>query len=282
MSSLGRAFLACFFQPILGNDRLVVEAEGQRGAFVVPDIQPRIDRVTDEVTGRAKPGTTVQLDLAHSDGFGQAISYPLDAQADGNGHYSADFSGISEIIGGDNVGAFWTNGHDAVTSSSSVTPFINYGAVSSTVVGAANRGDDVRIDLLSPGGGVRAVAHAGSPTVFPFFEAAFIDADGSHTYPVAGDRIVGSIAGDLELLVSRVSVHGDTAADRVWGRCMPASPYLFRAVGDTGEEIAFRTGTTDAEGRFSRQVPFDLQRSHFLTLTCRFETGDFVFLDQEI
>lgn len=277
--STGRDFVACFFQPILGGDRLVAEAARLRRSFRVPQLMPNIDRVRDVVTGSARPGATVDLTLLHGEGFALAQPYDRQVRADASGAYAADFSDIG-IVGADQVEATWTNGHDRV-GAMAYAPFITYGRVSSTVVGSARRGDDVRVRLVDRDGDVRGVAHGGMPTVFQFFEAAFIDAGGADVYPMFGDRVVAPFTGDANLRVPRMGLSPDTKLDRVSGRCMPRSPYqLWVFYGEIAPVV--RIGVTDAEGRFSRSVGIDMREGHFMTLNCRYATGDFVFMDQEI
>ena len=279
VTSSGTSFTICFFQPVLGRDRVVVKSGGQSRSFRVPALTPVIDRVTDTVTGHAKPGTNVDLTLFHAEGFAAADPYPREAAVDGQGDYSADFSDIG-IVGADQVHGFWTNGQDSVEAQANAS-FITYGRVSSTVVGSARRGDDVRVTIMESNSTTRGVANGGMPTVFQYFEAVFIDADGNDAFPRRGDHIVAPFTGDADLLVPRMFVHADPARDRVDGACMPESWYqLWVFYGEIAPAI--RIGVTDANGDFSRKVGIDLQRGQFMTLNCRYPTGDFVFLDQEV
>jgi hypothetical protein len=280
VTSVGRAFTACFFQPVLGRDRLVVEAGGERRAFRVPALVPAIDRVTDAVTGHAGPGTVVDLTLFHSEGFAPGEPVFRQAAVDAGGDYSADFSDI-DIVGADQVQAAWTNGHDTVATYPAYAPFITYGRVSSTVVGAARRGQDVRIELIDRDGDVRGVAHGGMPTVFQFFESVLIDGNGDDVYPMRGDRVVAPFTGDADLRVPRMFLAPRPDRDRVAGACMPHSPYQLWVFYGQLEPVV-RIGVTDEEGEFSRSVGIDLRRGHYMTLNCRYATGDFVFMDQEV
>jgi hypothetical protein len=277
--SIDRSFTACFFQPVLGRDRLGIKADGQTRTFRVPALMPAIDRVSDVVTGHAKPGTTVDLTLFHSEGFSPSQAYPRPAVVDVEGDYGADFSDIG-IVGADQVGASWTNGRDSVQALAWAS-FITYGRVSSTVVGSARRGDDVRVEIVDRDGDVRGVAHGGMPTVFQHFEAVFIDAQGDDVYPMRGDRVVAPFTGDADLLVPRMFLAPDVERDRVSGACMPESPYQLWVFYGQPEPVV-RIGTTDANGDFSRSVGIDLRRSHLMSLNCRYATGDFVFMDQEV
>jgi hypothetical protein len=277
--SVERSYTACFFQPILGRDRLVVEAKGQSRSFRVPALMPVIDRVSDEVTGHAKPGTNVDLTLFHSEGFSPSQPYSRQTTVDAGGDYAADFSEVG-IVGADQVEASWTNGRDVVQALAWAS-FITYGRVSSTVVGSARRGDDVRVEIVDSNGDVRGVANGGMPTVFQHFEAVFIDAAGDDVYPMRGDHVVAPFTGDANLRVPRMFLIPDRRGDRVTGACMPESPFqLWVFYGEIAP--VERIGMTDADGDFSRSLGIDLRRGDYMTLNCRYPTGDFVFMDQEV
>ena len=279
ITTAGRAYEGCFFQPILGHDRLVIKAAGQSRAFRVPALMPVIDRVTDRVTGQGKPGSTVDLTLMHSEGFAPSQAYPRQVTVNANGRYAADFSDI-DIVGADQVAASWTNGEDSVAASW-WAPFITYGRVSSNVVGSARRGTDVRVSIVDAKGDVRGVANAGTAMVFHFFEGVFIDANGADVYPRRGDHVLAPFTGDADLLVPRMHLAPRPDLDRVAGSCMPNSAYqLWVFYGQI--EPVIRIGVTDANGDFSRGVGIDLRRSHLMQLNCRYPSGDFVFLDQEV
>jgi hypothetical protein len=141
------------------------------------------------------------------------------------------------------------------------------------VVGTANNGTHLLLELRNSHGGLKADVTAGAFPLFfgiSLFQVALYADDGSAAYPVAGDVLTATLASDAILTMPTSSLKGDASTDVVTGRCMPNVNFQLAAGFD------FFYGKTDATGHFTRDVSakVDLLRGDRVALTCLYPSGD--------
>lgn len=266
------AWGVCFAGAINGGDSLRVVAGGRNRTIAIPRVEPQIDRVNNLIEGMAAPNTPVLAQIAHRKTLKKSALYQLDTISDGSGRYGFDTTAVFNLRGGDAVTVFTQSGND-LFGAIVLAPFIEVLQANNIVVGTANNGTDLVIELRDAHGNLKADVTAGAFPLFfgiSLFEVSLYDDDGSAVYPIGGDQLTATLASDAILVLPRSALVGAASTDVVSGRCMADASYALNA----GIETFY--GTTDATGRFTRDVSsrMNLHRGDTLSLTCLYPSGD--------
>ena len=258
---------------INGGDRLRIVAGSLARSLTVPRLEPRTNRVTDVISGIARPGATVDIVVEHRASFRQASSHEFAVRADAEGRFRVDTTSRVDVLGNDFVVVLYEDGPDAF-GALAVAPNMVVGNGSNTVTGSVNNGTDLTLWLRNASGVNKAVVTAG-PIMFGFFQVSMFRSDGRAAYAEPGDRLIGSFSSDARVRIPSSFLRGDAGTDVIEGRCMANASYELVADSLVGRFERF-TGTTDAEGRVRRDVTsrMNLRRGYELQLTCLYPTGD--------
>jgi hypothetical protein len=263
---------ACFSGPINGGDSLRVVAGTKDRTIVVPRVEPQIDRVANVIEGSAPPNSLVLAEVVHLKTLKKTSTFQFDTMSNGSGHYSFDTTGTVNLRGNDAVTIFTQRGND-IFGAFVIAPFVSVQDANNLVVGNANNGTHLTLELRNSHGGLKANVTAGGLPLFfgiSLFQVALYDDDGSAAYPIAGDVQTATLASDAVLTMPNSSLNGDADTDIVTGRCMPNVNFSLAA----GFEFFY--GKTDATGHFTRDVSSktNLHRGDRVALTCLYPSGD--------
>jgi hypothetical protein len=266
-------WLVCFnfFLPtsnVNGGDHLRIDVGSKTRFIVVPDLHPVINRVNDTVSGRAAPGTPVDISITHYNGFKSGFLHEYSTTANGSGHFSIDTTGDFDLAGLDGVQIINEQGND-LFGAIATTPALLMAHASNVVFGFANNGTNVHLLLTNPQGATKADVTAG-PMGFGQWTVEMFKSDGSAAYPTANDWLTSSIAADAELRMPVSELRSSIPDDMVWGRCPPNAKFLLIV-----RDRPFY-GKAASDGRLVRDVSnkLDLKRGDDIRLLCRYATGD--------
>ncbi|HSH21466.1 MAG TPA: hypothetical protein VK992_02460 [Candidatus Caenarcaniphilales bacterium] len=253
---------------INGGDRLRVTAGTTERKLVIPRLEPHVNRMSDVVSGRAAPGTDVDVMIEHRSNFRTSSQHFFPTMTDADGRYRIDTTAEVDLLGGDLVLVLQQQGADSF-GALGLVPHMRVSHANNVVSGSVNHGTDLRLELRNADGETKANVTAG-PIIFGIFSVAMFRSDGRPAYPVGGDLLVGSFAGDARLRMPFSYLNATASDDVVRGRCMARAPYELWA----GRERF--TGRTDSTGRLQRDVTnrLNLRKGDELVLNCMYDTGD--------
>lgn len=265
-------FFVCLFGSgltiINPGDRVTVRTRAGSETLRISDLRPRIDRRADTIWGRGPKGAIVRVRVYPFPDRPRTFTVPVD----GRGYWRMDTTGELDIIGADAVEVRFRRGGDEVRASG-YAPYLQFGADSNIVTGAATVGGQPTI-TLSRGGITFAAATAIS--LVGSIVATLETPKGRAVYPRAGDVVSSTIAGGITLRVPISELTGDASADRVWLRCMPRARYGVTVRDATGSWQDLVDGKTDAQGRAVRGV--GLRGGYTLDAFCQYPGGDILLL----
>jgi hypothetical protein len=210
-------------------------------------VEPQIDRVANIIEGSVAPNSLVLAQVLHLKTLKKMTTFQLDKMSDDSGHYAFDTTGTVNLRGNDAVTVFTQRGND-IFGAIVIVPFVGVHDANNMVVGTANIGTDLVLELRNSHGDLKADVTAGAFPIFfgiSLFEVSMYDDDGSAVYPVAGDVLTATLASDAVIAMPTSSLNGPASTDIVTGRCMPNVFFAVRA----GVETFY--GKTDSTGRFS-------------------------------
>lgn len=253
---------------INGGDHLRIVAGSRSREISIPQLTPKIDRVSDTVQGTTRPHTSVDILIAHRASFRRTQYFSYTKKAGADGRFKIDTSGEFDLIGFDSVTVMADRGDDFFRATA-LAPGIQIAHGSNFVTGSANNGSRVILLLTDRNRRIKAEVTAG-PVQFGLFELSMFKDDGRAAYPTGGDWLFGSFARDAALQMPVSTVNGSARNDRVIGRCTPDAPYMLIV-----RKRRF-FGSTDSNGRLDRDLSFriNVQRGDQLSLYCMFPTGD--------
>jgi hypothetical protein len=253
---------------INGGDRLRIDAGNKSRSLTIPDLTPRIDRVTNMISGEADANAPLSIQITHLKSFKKFQQFSYSPNADGAGNWSIDTTGDFNLRGLDNVTVLSTNGSD-LFGALAYAPFVQVQHASNVLAGSVNPGTKLEFTLTDENAVEKGTATAG-PFMFGVFEVTMFDDAGKAMYPDGGDWLSSDLAPDATLQLPVSELRGSAATDTVSGRCMPDSSYLLVAKNDSFY------GTTNSAGEFGRYVGgrTNLRHGDHLSLSCMYQTGD--------
>jgi len=273
-SAVSGYWFACFDHPAGPGDKVRATGGGSDRTVTIPNLTAKGNRVTDKVTGHWIPNTALNVCIVHMTTFSLGMFDCVAGASDANGAYSVDFTSTFDVDGGDQAAATYTSGSDEFHVGFTF-PYMVATRNDAYVQGTLNPGQEATITLRSGSGNFR-----GSMTVenglYLTFEGFFRNSAGSIVRARAGDRVVGTFAGDATLTIPDITASGVPSTDAVTGHCLPNKPFKLFATHANYSDSAYREGTTDASGNFTRDLTADMNlvAGDILELTCRYATGD--------
>lgn len=261
-----------------GSDRIRLRSgNGATRLVKVPRLVVSIKRVRDVITGRFQPGGTVDVSVLHQPGFAPAKQTNYQRTANDRGHFKLNLHGKVNLIGGDIVAV---NGpyeppcdpglvcelpptdHFAAMA---VVPYVMVSFGSNRLAGWAVNTEN-RFKLRDAAGNLKGASHSNA-LIFGLYLSQLVDRADRPAYVAAGDVLSSSFADDAHLRVPGSSLVATASTKTVTGRCMANSSYQLTT------DLFVKHGKTSANGAFSRTLSA-LERGEFVTLTCRYPTGD--------
>ncbi len=231
--------------PVEAADVLEASIADWAYTLLVPNLTVDVDTEADLVSGVAPAGRSVRVTASR----GQAAE-SVTVTADPTGHYQANFRGLWDLATGDTVSSTVTleRGHTVTAEGGALELSVNLRT--GVVSGRAARNVTVRATLRSADGSLRASGEdrAGGNGRF---ELQLADASGQPVAPNEGDRLrleYGSTA--VEMLIPRLTLAYDAAADTVYGEATPGGRIVVRATGALGG-AATADARLGADGRYS-------------------------------
>jgi hypothetical protein len=263
----------CFslFNPstyVNGGDQLRIKVGDHARSIDIPRLEPRIDRVSNVIEGRADPGLEVDVAVSHRFDLKRTKDFVFNTHADSSGRYRVDTSGKFDLVGWDSVDILTQQGRD-LFGASAVTPGIQIAVLSNDVLGFVNNGRDLTVQVKDRFGNSRGKVTAG-PFAGGAFQIAMYDKQGRALYPRAHDVVTASFASDAHLEIPISQLHGLPNTDKVLGRCPPGASYQLVVRGKNF------FGRADPQGKVTQDLSdkVDLKRGDQLTLYCQYPTGD--------
>jgi hypothetical protein len=256
--------------------------------FIVPALSIRFDRATNIIRGAAPANDSVQLRVSRPPlgGVGFPLFYCEGTVSTGvEPKYRVDATDLTDgacpaswdPIGGDSVVLFWLSQHGDGVLLEGYAHFVRVQIGSAKVFGAVNVGQSVSIDLLGPGGSLRADADPRGNAWFGTFNHTLRNTGGTATKVRIGDRVRGNWAGSVSFTVPRLEITWDAGARTVRGRCMPNVKY--QLVVYRGSSTYSVTGPTNGSGMTATATTHDpIEPGDIATLTCARASGDSIRL----
>ena len=206
------------------------------------------------VHGHAPAGKTIDLGYASCDAAGGcAKSSPVTATANSHGRYRKDLSPSIDIDGSDLVRASYTNSHDDRFYRDARAPYMTITGPGRMSLSCLPIGTTT-VRLLSATGVLRAIRSFHTQRACGTVSGRF--RKNGHAVNIhVGDRIKSDFAGDARLVWPPVSVAASGYSYS--GRCLPEVDWYLTILVD-GSVIGSYAGPTDADGRFSQPLGYQL------------------------
>jgi hypothetical protein len=229
-SSSDGTFNAYFYPPSQVNDTLVVTAAGQVISLTIPALTARPDPAGDIISGEAPAGAAVQVDLyrgplGYDDNSKPPAgepTYSFSVTATTTGTYTADFTGLADVVAGEYGAVYVTNvaGHQAYRRFA--VPFLQTRLGNYQLTGQVNGGSQVTVTVWGSCGIPRGVRFV------PVYDNGYFtdrDLEGGLQL-LAGDQVTVTAEDGQEtgLLAPVLTATADQVHSTVHGQAPPNSP----------------------------------------------------------
>jgi hypothetical protein len=265
--------------PIKTGDQLVARHNGQLvRLLVVPRLTINVDRVTDLISGEGPASDEVQVAVQPCfPGVNVCLAgQGIPVQTAPDGAYAYDATIDADIDGWGGAVVRWVSSFSDGVFRFRKAPYLMVEAGKAGVSGLGIPGDPVHVRLRRNGD--PKGAGVASPTTANGTWQMTLRSHGQPVRVKVGDRVSSDLASDSNLLVRRISIQADLAADTASGRCYPDGPYGVRFLRPNGTELveAAGWGFGDALGDFSQDALSFLQSGWSMRLFCANAAGDTV------
>jgi hypothetical protein len=248
--------------------------------FTVPKITANVDRVANTVAGIGPANSTMHVEAdTYGSGFSIIDHQTVAGSTAGNGSYAVDFSGVIDILGWDDIYAYWNNARGDQYIRYVTAPGLRVwvGRSYATVVGNPN--SRVQVDLADSSDTPRA-STTGTLDFWGYLGTEFLDADGAGVNPAIGDHVAADFASDAHLTVPNIHATANVGTNVVNGHCLAGLGFSVRVYAPDRSRIADRIGTANGSGNFTANFAstpsLDIRSGDKMDLYCGLATGDIV------